>query len=178
MPTTSAITGGARLPKRARRSPALASLWTTPSRPTGGCATTAGQSFPTVCLSEGASVLGCLQETNRRSFLLQSRFALRYMKILYWANPEEAWVGCRHSPLQHYCYWNKWVANPIKKFGYVGRGRSAMRLLKTEILEKILLRRTKVQCADVLALPPRYLPSLASDFPSETTTCNTLDQLV
>jgi len=47
------------------------------------------------------------------------------------------------------------VANPIKKFGYVGKGRKSMVLLKQEILTKILLRRTKVQCADVLALPPR-----------------------
>ncbi|KAK9813234.1 hypothetical protein WJX72_011166 [[Myrmecia] bisecta] len=62
---------------------------------------------------------------------------------------------CKHSPLQHYCWWNKYVANPIKKFGYVGKGRAAMRVLKNEILERILLRRTKVQCADVLALPPR-----------------------
>ena len=61
----------------------------------------------------------------------------------------------RHSPLHHYCYWNKWVANPIKKYGYVGQGRAAMRLLKKEILDKILLRRTKLECADVLALPPR-----------------------
>ena len=47
------------------------------------------------------------------------------------------------------------MANPIKKFGYVGKGRKAMLLLKRKILTKILLRRTKVQCADVLALPPR-----------------------
>ena len=47
------------------------------------------------------------------------------------------------------------MANPIKKHGYVGKGRAAMRILKNEILDKILLRRTKVQCADVLALPPR-----------------------
>ena len=61
----------------------------------------------------------------------------------------------RHGSLSHYCWWNKHVANPIKKFGYVGKGRKAMLLLKQEILTKILLRRTKVQCADVLALPPR-----------------------
>ena len=66
--------------------------------------------------------------------------------------------GCRHGPLQHYCWWNKHVANPIKKWGYVGKGRKAMMLLKHEILTKILLRRTKVQCADVLALPPRHAP--------------------
>ncbi|BDA51349.1 probable ATP-dependent helicase rhp16 [Coccomyxa sp. Obi] len=62
---------------------------------------------------------------------------------------------CGHSPLHHYCWWNKHVANPIKKWGYVGKGRKAMLLLKHQILPKILLRRTKVQCADVLALPPR-----------------------
>jgi DNA repair protein RAD16 len=78
-------------------------------------------------------------------------------------------MECRHSPLSHYCYWNKWVANPIKKYGYSGRGRSAMRLLRSEILEKVLLRRTKVQCADVLALPPRYPPSrLRSVKPTHT----------
>ena len=65
-------------------------------------------------------------------------------------------VTCRHGALQHYCWWNRYVANPIKKWGYVGKGRAAMRLLKNEILEKVLLRRTKVQQADVLALPPRY----------------------
>ena len=84
------------------------------------------------------------------SFLL--RFYIRYTSVF---------VVSRHSPLHHYCYWNKWVANPIKRFGYIGKGRVAMRLLKTEILEKILLRRTKVQCADVLALPPRYGTHLA-----------------
>jgi len=49
------------------------------------------------------------------------------------------------------------VANPIKKDGYDGKGRTAMRVLKEEILPAILLRRTKVQCADVLALPPRLI---------------------
>lgn len=61
----------------------------------------------------------------------------------------------RHGPLHHYCWWNKHVANPIKKWGYAGKGRKAMQLLKRDILTRILLRRTKVQCADVLALPPR-----------------------
>ncbi|KAK9828076.1 hypothetical protein WJX81_000538 [Elliptochloris bilobata] len=62
---------------------------------------------------------------------------------------------CGHSPLHHFCWWNKFIANPIKKFGYVGKGKTAMSLLKNEIMDKILLRRTKLQCADVLALPPR-----------------------
>eukprot|EP00884_Botryococcus_braunii_P002146 jgi/Botrbrau1/11932/Bobra.341_1s0001.2 len=64
---------------------------------------------------------------------------------------------CGHSVMHHFCWWNKYVANPIKAHGYIGQGRAAMRLLKREILERILLRRTKVQCADVLMLPPRTL---------------------
>ena len=61
--------------------------------------------------------------------------------------------------MAHHSWWGKYVANPIKKFGYVGNGRRAMLVLKHHILSRILLRRTKVQCADVLALPPRYGPS-------------------
>lgn len=47
------------------------------------------------------------------------------------------------------------VANPIKYHGFVGKGSLAMRLLKYEILQHCLLRRTKVQCASDLTLPPR-----------------------
>lgn len=38
---------------------------------------------------------------------------------------------------------------------HAGKGRSAMLLLKNRLLPTILIRRTKVQCADELALPPR-----------------------
>ncbi|CAD7701108.1 unnamed protein product, partial [Ostreobium quekettii] len=61
---------------------------------------------------------------------------------------------CGHSPLHHFCWWNKYVANPIKRYGYSSAGKLAMAVLKTEILDRTLLRRTKVQCADDLALPP------------------------
>ena len=64
---------------------------------------------------------------------------------------------CEHGPMSHYCWWNKFVANPIKKFGYSGKGAAAMRVLKHEVLDRTLLRRTKVQQADVLALPPRTI---------------------
>jgi DNA repair protein RAD16 len=47
------------------------------------------------------------------------------------------------------------VANPIRNHGYQGKGRHAMLVLRNQILPRILLRRTKVQCADMLALPPR-----------------------
>lgn len=146
---------------------------------------------------------------------------------------------CAHGVFQHYSWFNRHVANPIRNHGYQGRGRAAMmvrmvaaaaaaaacgegqeggsaapgkrevaghfcppnsphprtkhsppnnttpqpphhihsppshhryhhspslnpppsqnQILKREILPRVLLRRTKVQCADDLALPPRTL---------------------
>ena len=63
---------------------------------------------------------------------------------------------CGHSPLHHFCWWNRHVANPIKAYGFAGRGRKALMVLKHEVLEGTLLRRTKAQRADDLALPPRF----------------------
>lgn len=64
---------------------------------------------------------------------------------------------CGHTPLQHFCWWNRKIANPIRNYGYQGKGREAMKLLRERVLPEILLRRTKEQCADDLALPPRTL---------------------
>ncbi|WIA16278.1 hypothetical protein OEZ85_012982 [Tetradesmus obliquus] len=62
---------------------------------------------------------------------------------------------CAHARMSHHCWWNRHVANPIKYHGYQGKGRVAMQLLRNTLLPAILLRRTKLQCADDLALPPR-----------------------
>ncbi|CAI5491510.1 unnamed protein product [Closterium sp. Naga37s-1] len=62
---------------------------------------------------------------------------------------------CGHSPLVHFCWWNKFVANPIMKHGYGGDGRRAMLLLKHRVLNRVLLRRTKTERAADLTLPPR-----------------------
>eukprot|EP00898_Chlorokybus_atmophyticus_P001429 jgi/Chlat1/2287/Chrsp17S02793 len=62
---------------------------------------------------------------------------------------------CGHSPLHHFCWWNKHIANPIKKWGYVEGGKTAMLTLKYKVLDRTLLRRTKEECAEDLALPPR-----------------------
>eukprot|EP00250_Pteridium_aquilinum_P002311 c12509_g1_i2 orf=41-2893(+) len=61
---------------------------------------------------------------------------------------------CEHSPLAHFCWWNKFIANPIKKSGFKNEGRRAMALLKHKLLNSILLRRTKLERAADLALPP------------------------
>ncbi|MCO5551283.1 hypothetical protein L7F22_004782 [Adiantum nelumboides] len=62
--------------------------------------------------------------------------------------------NCEHSPLSHFCWWNKFIANPIKRAGFQNEGRRAMALLKYKLLSSILLRRTKLERAADLALPP------------------------
>ncbi|KAH9308577.1 hypothetical protein KI387_036488 [Taxus chinensis] len=62
---------------------------------------------------------------------------------------------CGHSPPLHFCWWNKFVANPIKKWGYMHEGRKALILLKYKVLNSIVLRRTKIERAADLALPPK-----------------------
>jgi DNA repair protein RAD16 len=72
--------------------------------------------------------------------------------------------------MQHFCHFNKHVLNPIKRSGYVGEGRKAMLKLKNEVpscrlplslspsrqvLDKILLRRTKTTRSEDIQLPPR-----------------------
>ncbi|KAL1934289.1 hypothetical protein VTP01DRAFT_6471 [Rhizomucor pusillus] len=61
---------------------------------------------------------------------------------------------CGHKPMDHTCWWNNEVLKPIQNHGYVGEGRVAMEKLG-KLLDKIMLRRTKLQCADDLGLPPR-----------------------
>lgn len=49
----------------------------------------------------------------------------------------------------------QFIANPIKQWGYVNKGRKSMMLLKYKVLDSTLLRRTKTERAADLALPPR-----------------------
>jgi DNA repair protein RAD16 len=56
--------------------------------------------------------------------------------------------------MQHTCYWNNEILTPIQKFGMIGPGKVAFKKLKV-LLDRIMLRRTKLQRADDLGLPPR-----------------------
>ena len=62
-------------------------------------------------------------------------------------------INCGHAPMRHYSYFNRFVSNPIKYYGYVGLGRDAMLILKREVLDKVLLRRTKDERAADVKLP-------------------------
>ena len=65
--------------------------------------------------------------------------------------------ACGHSAMQHYCHFNKHILNPIKRSGYVAEGRKAMLKLKQQVLDEILLRRTKTTRAEDIQLPPRVV---------------------
>ncbi|KAL8239398.1 hypothetical protein R6Q59_015965 [Mikania micrantha] len=71
--------------------------------------------------------------------------------------------GCPHKSVRHFCWWNKYIANPIANRGRSDDGRRAMILLKDKVLKSILLRRTKKGRAADLALPPRII-SLRRDY--------------
>lgn len=61
---------------------------------------------------------------------------------------------CKHPPMMHYSHFNKNIINPITRNGGQGDGRKGFLALKHEVLDKLLLRRTKVGCAKDVNLPP------------------------
>ncbi|KAI9262173.1 SNF2 family N-terminal domain-containing protein [Phascolomyces articulosus] len=64
--------------------------------------------------------------------------------------------SCGHTPMDHVCWWNNEVLKPIQNHGNIGPGRDAMGKLR-KLLDKMMLRRTKIECADDLGLPPRVV---------------------
>ncbi|KAF9355164.1 DNA repair protein rad16 [Mortierella sp. AD094] len=63
---------------------------------------------------------------------------------------------CGHRPMDHVCWWNNEILKPIQNFGTQGAGERAFQKLR-KLLDRIMLRRTKVERADDLGLPPRKL---------------------
>jgi DNA repair protein RAD16 len=70
---------------------------------------------------------------------------------------------CGHSPLQHYSLFNRDIVNLIKKYGFIGAGRTGFVKLKRNVLDKCLLRRTKAGRANEMVLPPK-LVTLEANF--------------
>ena len=62
----------------------------------------------------------------------------------------------------HFSYFNKHVMNPIQRYGYVGEGRKAMLTLKNDVMDRIMLRRTKKERAADLRLPDLEVGCLGS----------------
>ncbi|TFL01722.1 SNF2 family N-terminal domain-containing protein [Pterulicium gracile] len=78
-------------------------------------------------------------------------------KSLHWQFVDHKYCkDCGHGPMQHTCLWNNEILTPIQKNGMVGPGQTAFKKLKI-LLDRMMLRRTKVQKADDLGLPPRVV---------------------
>ncbi|KAI0938969.1 hypothetical protein AcV5_000510 [Taiwanofungus camphoratus] len=76
-------------------------------------------------------------------------------KSLHWKfSDKRSCDECGHSPMKHTCLWNNEILTPIQKNGMAGPGRAAFKKLKV-LLDRMMLRRTKLQRADDLGLPPR-----------------------
>jgi len=66
-------------------------------------------------------------------------------------------ASCGHTPMQHTCFWNNEVLKPIQRFGAeLGEGKDAFVRLRT-LLQHMMLRRTKLERADDMGLPPRTI---------------------
>ncbi|KAG9118333.1 DNA repair protein rad16, partial [Ceratobasidium sp. 392] len=76
-------------------------------------------------------------------------------KSLHWRFADKRGCDdCGHSPMHHTCFWNTEILTPIQKNGMVGPGAIAFKKLRI-LLDRMMLRRTKVERADDLGLPPR-----------------------
>ncbi|RKP08007.1 P-loop containing nucleoside triphosphate hydrolase protein [Thamnocephalis sphaerospora] len=62
--------------------------------------------------------------------------------------------GCGCTVMHHVCWWNSEILKPIQKFMSLEGGTKAFEKLRM-LLDRIMLRRTKVERADDLGLPPR-----------------------
>eukprot|EP00921_Rhytidocystis_pertsovi_P019757 GHVQ01031404.1.p1 GENE.GHVQ01031404.1~~GHVQ01031404.1.p1 ORF type:complete len:1497 (-),score=222.63 GHVQ01031404.1:2193-6683(-) len=63
-------------------------------------------------------------------------------------------LKCDHTRMCHFSYFNRKIVKPIKNYGFQGEGKEAMKCLKQEVLDSVMLRRTKVERATDVKLPP------------------------
>ncbi|KAJ3011453.1 UNVERIFIED_CONTAM: DNA repair protein rad16 [Siphonaria sp. JEL0065] len=63
---------------------------------------------------------------------------------------------CGHISHMHFCWWNAEILKPIQNYGGTGEGLIAFNKLGI-LLDRIMLRRTKIERADDLGLPPRVI---------------------
>ncbi|GAA98283.1 hypothetical protein E5Q_04966 [Mixia osmundae IAM 14324] len=80
-------------------------------------------------------------------------------RSLHWSFKDQRHCNqCGHTPMQHVCFWNNEILKPIQKHGAQpgSPGQKAFAKLKI-LLDRMMLRRTKLERADDLGLPPREM---------------------
>ena len=66
-------------------------------------------------------------------------------------------LQCDHTCMSHFSWWNKNVMNPIAQHGMGGpKSERAIKVLK-HILQQLMIRRTKIEKAEDMHLPPRNI---------------------
>ncbi|KAI6105334.1 SNF2 family N-terminal domain-containing protein [Pisolithus sp. B1] len=76
-------------------------------------------------------------------------------KSLHWKfTDKKTCDDCGHGAATHACFWNQEILTPIQKYGMIGPGQVGFKKLRI-LLDRLMLRRTKIQRADDLGLPPR-----------------------
>ncbi|GMK57208.1 hypothetical protein CspeluHIS016_0400420 [Cutaneotrichosporon spelunceum] len=80
-------------------------------------------------------------------------------KSLHWSFKDRRHCDdCGHKPMDHVSLWNSEILTPIARYGIEegGPGKAAFKKLKI-LLDRMMLRRTKLERADDLGLPPRTI---------------------
>ncbi|KAI6128361.1 P-loop containing nucleoside triphosphate hydrolase protein [Pisolithus croceorrhizus] len=90
---------------------------------------------------------------------LQNRVGELYSLVRYLGGDPFSYYFCRRCDCKslHWnfaCFWNQEILTPIQKYGMIGPGQVGFKKLRI-LLDRLMLRRTKIQRADDLGLPPR-----------------------
>ncbi|KAJ1911751.1 DNA repair protein rad16 [Tieghemiomyces parasiticus] len=90
-------------------------------------------------------------------------------KSLHWrfSNQREC-DDCGHKPMRHLCWWNQEILKPIQRYGCKMDGQLAFARLH-DLLQNIMIRRTKLERAADLGLPPRNVVIRQDRFNDEET---------
>ncbi|KJE89877.1 hypothetical protein CAOG_009407 [Capsaspora owczarzaki ATCC 30864] len=88
-------------------------------------------------------------------------------KSLNWSFAgQRSCTDCGHRPMDHFCWWNSEVLKPIQRYGGFGPGRVAFEQLG-RLMNLCMLRRTKLERAADLGLPPRIVVTRRDMFNEE-----------
>ncbi|CCG83688.1 protein of unknown function [Taphrina deformans PYCC 5710] len=78
-------------------------------------------------------------------------------KSLHWKFTDKRTCDdCHHKPMDHTCWFNHELLKPIQRFGAEGEGLTAFKKIHN-LLRRLMLRRTKIERADDMGLPPRVV---------------------
>lgn len=78
-------------------------------------------------------------------------------KSLHWKfSNKRTCDDCDHRPMDHTCWFNHELLKPIQRFGAEGEGLTAFKKIHN-LLRRLMLRRTKIERADDMGLPPRVV---------------------